>query len=97
MVPMIKPSRTKIFMMLARGRPHGAQDGDILVFLHDHHDQGSGDIEGGDQNDDRQDDEKPELLQFERGQEGTEKILPGAHRHKGNEIRGAAHAATGLA
>ena len=59
----------------ARG-PHGAQDGDVMPLILYQHDEARNDIEGGDQDDERQDQEHHIALDSERAEEGLVALLP---------------------
>ena len=45
-----------------RRHPQGAQDGDVRLLIRDRHDQDDGDADGGDQLDEREDNEHHGLL-----------------------------------
>src|SRR5690606_32878008 len=58
-----EPLQNENFHDAPGGGAHRFQDGDILVLLHDNHDQGGDDVEGGHQHDEAQDDEHDPLFE----------------------------------
>ena len=51
------------------GRAHGHQDGDVVRFFHDQHDQRGDDGEGADEDDHRQQDEHADFFKLQRSEE----------------------------
>ena len=67
----------------ASRRTHGAQDRDVVRLVLHQHDHAGNDIEGGDEDDERQDEEHHVALDRERGEEGLVAALPGEDRVTG--------------
>ena len=60
----------------AAARAHGAQDGDVAALVLHQHDQAGDDVEGGDQDDQRQDQEHDVALDLHELEEAAIGVLP---------------------
>src|SRR5262249_15351682 len=78
----------------ALGRPHGAQDGDVVAFVLHQHDQAGDDVERGYHHDQSEDQEHHVALDLERAEEGAVALAPIDHEDR--PAGGLAHLAAEL-